>query len=1746
MASPLEQLNRSRSGVTVYAPTRRLPPAATGRTTPQRKPTASDVASATALATQAVGRIAPSIPGAASDPLFNAVMSTPEAQAQRQQVAQKAATEQAKANEPFWQKALGYVIAPLEPLSVPMKIVQTGLEEGVKLLPDSAESWMSHPFGKNAKGVGGVLNTLAPLVGGIFGQDMAKTHDNQSVWDRIKPSSSYGAGQVYGNDSKVPGVTGLRNLLLDIEHDPLTYLTFGAGGAADAGVHVAEAGAKVALARDALEQAPKILEETGKVNPAIKDLEQALSEAQKAEKQASKIKDLPHSRQGRMGMISELAASGAEGEAKVAEHATEFSKGVNRGFTSMSQEAKDALGVTKSGLRLRGTGAVLPGTGKLAEIASLPGQLGREGLGQLSSKLEGSSSKILAKLGEGRTPEGLGEQYRTMRSTSATADQKLRALVEIHAENLAHTTQNIVEGGAKNAASQAVRPILKMNATQKAALVEASEKLPEMTPLNDTIQKVAQVYAEATGRPIQDVVTRDAATHVPHIQTDEWFTFREGLSDEAKKDLGELTGITTKDTLKTSGNMDSRRMLTLDGGAPKSFKVGDRMVTVTDDGIHGLNKAFAEAFPEFKGKVYEDDPLKIVQGYIKAVSTASRRWSLNKLGGTGSSFATSITGDLADELAARNEALAGQSREARLAEAANQPRVEGQRAPAVAEQPIVPGSPRDQLNRAFNEQLPELQSRATTPGAQEQLDALASNYPPQSTPAPSGMFRNVESTTAPKRLAEQLLTPEATANEAALRGEAVATAEASQKTLGDLRSNMWEDVRKEGKDVDKKLDKIDQNIQSYKTQLEGFRSVRSNNPEQIEQMLEATSKNVVDLEAELAKKTATWKGLGTKAANKAERRLKDQYEQLKQIRDEARTALGEQTSSRIAAEVDKRTGLLLAPVKAAEERLAAKTLSIPAPFKQGVLDTAAETLEKAGLSDQHWQAYGQVLAERPRNAALPITAKRVDLEAQRELDMAAHRLTGGEVTPYIKAQGEATVLQNMIPDASGAQARRMKDHLAEINKKFAPGGEFFEERKARSVMAQQLEHEQVVKASTQRERDTLARAREAVGTRQEAIVRDARGNRILSDSAGLAEGTERKITPIQNTPQVEASQDVYPGTRGKIKALPPQRTEREAIAAVAAQANPGSEVHKATVTATTQAVEDFEANMPTMTGEVRAAALRDIGGQADEVLGPISSELKTMKGLTTDLGNKQQLLARRTVNDNLVARLEKAQVGKADLPSELLKKARELQLVARQNPRLDDLSLAATESLLHNEVEQLTLAGEKLNFAQELAAAQKAARDGSLPKVMVAGLHDGWVTIHGGLVQAGDTVIDKQLWDSFNRVTEAVNNPKLFTRTFNNLTNLWKTFATLSPGFHVRNALGGIFMNLSDGVGFKHQLEAIGLFRELREGGAEWLGRQDERVQQAVSSMFASGAGGQFEEAGMRNGLANNSLTRASRKAGEYVEGPLRLAMGLHSYDRGDTLMQAYERINRIHFDYSRVSQMDQSMKRIVPFWTFMSRNLPLQMTQMWTKPAAYAFYGHVKRNFSVPNDPLTPEYWGKLGAWNTGLKFKGMPLYLDPDFGFNRVESDASNVTDAIMGGNPGALLSNVNPLLSAPLDFLMKRDSFYDRSFKPTDFSEQSGINGAFVKALAHLVPGQTNEAGQVSDNFTNLISSLIPVYDRSVRLSGGNDPQRIPESWARFAGAPVRTLSDKQKESAALSKFLDAQAEQRRQAAMLREAG
>jgi hypothetical protein len=382
--------------------------------------------------------------------------------------------------------------------------------------------------------------------------------------------------------------------------------------------------------------------------------------------------------------------------------------------------------------------------------------------------------------------------------------------------------------------------------------------------------------------------------------------------------------------------------------------------------------------------------------------------------------------------------------------------------------------------------------------------------------------------------------------------------------------------------------------------------------------------------------------------------------------------------------------------------------------------------------------------------------------------------------------------------------------------------------------------------------------------------------------------------------------------------------------------------------------------------------------------------------------------------------------------------------------------------------------------------------------------------------------------------------------------------------------MSAAFMNTADGVPFKTQIEGFSLWRKYVKGGDEWLlsqARENPDVFQAFQAAFGSGAGGRYTEAGFVGGertsnvqrLLSNPATRFSQRAGERVEGSVRLGMALDSIRRGDSMTASVGRISRVHFDYADISKMDATMKQLIPFWTFLSRNLPLQISEMWLKPRSYLTYQHFVNNMASQNEQFTPQYWLDAEAWNTGMKVpdvpgmggaQGLPVYLQPDFGFNRVGVDVADLQNAL-AGDPLQLLSNFNPLFTAPAEFITKKNFYTGQNYDNTSYSEQSGLLGAPIRWLANLVPNQTNEAGQVADAFSNLITSLNPVADRGGRLfpqlvgGGTSDKQRQVEAIGRFLGAPIRTLTPKQQDSEFWRQFYELQDRQKALQAMAKEA-
>lgn len=126
----------------------------------------------------------------------------------------------------------------------------------------------------------------------------------------------------------------------------------------------------------------------------------------------------------------------------------------------------------------------------------------------------------------------------------------------------------------------------------------------------------------------------------------------------------------------------------------------------------------------------------------------------------------------------------------------------------------------------------------------------------------------------------------------------------------------------------------------------------------------------------------------------------------------------------------------------------------------------------------------------------------------------------------------------------------------------------------------------------------------------------------------------------------------------------------------------------------------------------------------------------------------------------------------------------------------------------------------------------------------------------------------------------------------------------------------------------------------LREGV---LGRRDPVTGERVTSPLSY-----FKQAGVIDKSKGALRTKdewsplaAGRIAGTNIEDFSRLANWIGGVRQGMSHEQAGRFVNKLHFDYGNLTNFERNvMRRLVPFYTFQSRNLPLQLEYMLHRPS--------------------------------------------------------------------------------------------------------------------------------------------------------------------------------------------------------------
>jgi hypothetical protein len=262
-------------------------------------------------------------------------------------------------------------------------------------------------------------------------------------------------------------------------------------------------------------------------------------------------------------------------------------------------------------------------------------------------------------------------------------------------------------------------------------------------------------------------------------------------------------------------------------------------------------------------------------------------------------------------------------------------------------------------------------------------------------------------------------------------------------------------------------------------------------------------------------------------------------------------------------------------------------------------------------------------------------------------------------------------------------------------------------------------------------------------------------------------------------------------------------------------------------------------------------------------------------------------------------------------------------------------------------------------------------------------------------------VFPEEVASEIGRATEYYMNPVYrpdiwgkFAKHFDQVQNVWKRWQlAVFPKYHLRNAVGNVWnVFLADGdPQFYPKMGAIQAYRKYRHvpnygevsrKGLRTLGISVDDAEKFIYDMERLNVveGGWYAadiDLSIRQTLGKGGISGRGMKVGRTIENNARGALYLDGVvKRGLSPEEAALRVKKYLFDYADLTHFERNvMKRIMPFYTWTRKNIPLQLESLWKTPEKFAPIAVPIRN-REPLDLLRLKYT------NPNL-YQRMPLEL-------------------------------------------------------------------------------------------------------------------------------------------------------------------
>jgi len=484
-----------------------------------------------------------------------------------------------------------------------------------------------------------------------------------------------------------------------------------------------------------------------------------------------------------------------------------------------------------------------------------------------------------------------------------------------------------------------------------------------------------------------------------------------------------------------------------------------------------------------------------------------------------------------------------------------------------------------------------------------------------------------------------------------------------------------------------------------------------------------------------------------------------------------------------------------------------------------------------------------------------------------------------------------------------------------------------------------------------------------------------------------------------------------------------------------------------------------------------------------------------------------------------------------------------------------------------------------------------------------------------GRLQGNETLVDSML---ATEMFAARGGAAGFLSKYDKLHNLLRAYMIAKPGFHGRNFLSGAFMNHLAGMDWssyrkfmraywKYQEEeavSAGLTKKAARMRKAMRGRMIdpgnvnkadvEIVRELARTGSLGSASGQvaseFVESSGRGILARrlapnanvriggkevnivdainpmntrNAPLRLSKNFGMATETFLRGSLGFDTLKKGGNASEAFDNIMKFHFDYDDLSDFERNVvKRVVPFYTWTRKNMPLMMEQFARQPEVFNRYVSLKKEVELMSKDdeggVTPRWMQRQGAIRLPWKYEGENMMILPDMPFKAPLEllDPALAFDKDLGIMEraeialGTIGTQLTPIIKAPYEWKAKQNLWKGYSFDgrpepvPTAYSMIPGMmNGLQILGIA-----SKNYEGDwvMPDHALHGMAQLLPTFTDYRRLFPDEEKyqQRSVSNWISwFAGIGLRTNTKWEQQQEIISRQYDMREERAQERALRR---